>query len=344
MLGAPNDPIAKIAKDELKGEGFLEEFADYWWGYSVLNRKAARHVKEHAAKLYQAAIDSGRLRGLKKKIAENRISEIKLANEKLHTNIERKTHDESEMRKTAIEKLQTGLTKTIILPGGSEMEMIYVAPGSFMMGSPEREAKRHRNETLHRVTITKGFWMGKYEVTQQQWESVMGSNPSGFRGDNLPVENVSWFDCIAFVRKVDAACCRQLGGHAHLPTEAQWEYACRAGTQLPYAGAKKSMAWYRSNSEGRSHTVGKKEPNTWGFYDMHGNVWEWCNDLYSTDYYTNSPRYDPQGPISGLRRVFRGGSWSNVATDCRSAYRNKIDPSARINDIGFRLCCSAGPR
>jgi len=238
-----------------------------------------------------------------------------------------------------------GATKTLRLPGGATMEMIYVAPGSFTMGSPgslgslgsEWEGGRDSDETQHRVTLTKGFWLGKYEVTQKQWESVMGRNPSDSKGEDLPVENVSWDDCQEFIRKVNA----HLNCGARLPTEVEWEYACRAGTTGSYAGTGilDSMGWYRGNS---THSVGQKEPNAWGFYDMHGNVWEWCNDWY--DGYPSGDVTDPRGPASGSYRVLRGGGMCYDARDCRSANRSGLYSGTCSGNFGFRLACSAGPR
>ena len=234
-------------------------------------------------------------------------------------------------------------TKTFILPGGETMEMVYVAPGSFTMGSPSSEDGHIDDETQHRVTLTKGYWLGKYEGTQRQWESVMGENPSFFKGPDRPVENVSWNDCQKFIAKVDDEARRQFGGGARLPTEAEWEYACRAGSSGPYAGNGNlnDMGWYDGNSGSTTHPVGQKKPNAWGFHDMHGNVWEWSRDWYGA--YKDNVN-DPQGPASGDDRVLRGGCWINDARDCRSAYRYWNWPGYRDIDYGFRLCCSAGPR
>ena len=234
-------------------------------------------------------------------------------------------------------------TKTLTLPGGATMEMIYVAPGSFMMGSPESEDGGSNDETLHRVALTKGYWLGKYEVTQRQWESVMGENPSYFKGADRPVDNVSWKDCQRFIAKVDAEARRQFGGGARLPTEAEWEYACRAGTTGRYGGNGNldDMGWYDGNSRSETHPVGQKRTNAWGFYDMHGNVCEWCSDWYGS---YDGDASDPTGAASGGDRVLRGGGWLDYARYCRSAYRDGHDPGRRIGYYGFRLCCSAGPR
>ena len=243
----------------------------------------------------------------------------------------------------------SGETKTITLPGGATMEMIYVAPGSFMMGSPSSEDGRFYCETQHSVTLTKGFWLGKYEVTQAQWRSVIGNNPSSFKGDNLPVENVSWDDCQTFIQKVNA----HLSCGARLPTEAEWEFACRAGTTTAYFWGN-ALNGDKANCNGNNPCgttvkgpnrettvpVGSYAANAWGFCDMHGNVVEWCND-WDGPYPTGSLT-DPLGPASGGRRVLRGGSWDYIARGCRSADRRNSRPDSRSEDRGFRLCCSAG--
>ena len=246
-----------------------------------------------------------------------------------------------------------GECRTFTLPGGVKMEMIYVAPGSFTMGSPSSEDGHEDDETQHRVTLTKGYWLGKYEVTQRQWESVMGENPSRFKGPDRPVESISWDDCQKFIEKVDAASRRQLGGEARLPTEAEWEYACRAGTVTAYSWGD-ALNGDKANCDGnypcgttvkgryRQETadVGSYSPNAWGFYDMHGNVWEWCSDWYGS---YGGDATNPTGAASGGYRVLRGGSWFNDARVCRSAHRYSINPGYRYDYYGFRLCCSAGP-
>ncbi len=193
----------------------------------------------------------------------------------------------------------------------------------------------------HQVTISKGFQMGKFEVTQAQWEAVMGSNPSHNYGvgDNNPVYYVSWNNCQSFVSKLNEL---DSGYTYRLPTEAEWEYACRAGSTTVYSygndsGQLGQYAWYNDNSNSKTHPVGEKKPNAWGLYDMHGNVWEWCQDWYDGDYYDNSPGTDPQGPNSGSYRVIRGGSWNNDAGYCRSAFRYGINPDNVYGDFGLRL-------
>jgi formylglycine-generating enzyme required for sulfatase activity len=234
------------------------------------------------------------------------------------------------------------------------IEMIWIAPGSFQMGSPTSESGRSGDEAQHRVTLAKGYWLGKYEVTQGQWQAVMGSNPSSFKnaGSNAPVENVSWEDAQAFCKKLtdrERAAGRLPAGYEYsLPTEAQWEYACRAGTtgtfsygndldssmanfdgNYPYGNGRKGQ--YRQTTV----AVGSFRPNAWGLYDMHGNVWEWCNDWYGD--YPSGAVTDPTGPVGASSRVFRGGCWDYSATSCRSANRGNGDPGGRYNILGFRL-------
>ena len=249
---------------------------------------------------------------------------------------------------------QRGDRKTLTLPGGATMTMIYVAPGSFMMGSPSTEEERSGDETQHHVTLTKGYWLGETEVTQAQWESVMGDNPSRFKGASRPVENVSWEDCQEFISKVNREARRQFGGDARLPTEAEWEYACRAGTQTAYSWGN-SLNGDKANCDGnypygttikgtyKQETVNvcSYSPNVWGFYDMHGNVFEWCQDWYGK--YPSGAVTDPTGSASGGYRVLRGGSWNDLARFCRSAFRRGFRPGLRSSYCAFRLACSALP-
>ncbi|HEY7545724.1 MAG TPA: bifunctional serine/threonine-protein kinase/formylglycine-generating enzyme family protein, partial [Blastocatellia bacterium] len=184
---------------------------------------------------------------------------------------------------------------------------VQIPQGEFLMGSEKGEGDE---KPAHKVRISRPFEMGKYEVTQAQWEAVMGNNPSNFKGANLPVENVSWNDAQEFIQKLNA---RNDGYVYRLPTEAEWEYACRAGSTGDYAGNLDEMAWHGSNSASKTHSVGQKKPNAWGLHDMHGNVWEWCMDWYLENYYSQSPSADPPGPGTGSLRVSRGGSCYDVA-------------------------------
>jgi formylglycine-generating enzyme required for sulfatase activity len=214
------------------------------------------------------------------------------------------------------------------------LELLPMAAGSFTMGS---------GSDAHEVTLTKGYWLGKTEVTQGQWEALMGNSLSYFKGSDRPVENVSWEDAMSFCRKLterERAAGRLPEGYAYiLPTEAQWEYACRAGTTGDYAGSLDSMGWYDQNSGGQTHAVGHKQANAWGLYDMHGNVWEWCADWYGN--YPGGSVCDPSGAASGTSRVYRGGGWDSPATGCLSAIRIRFGPGYRGYYLGFRLALSS---
>jgi formylglycine-generating enzyme required for sulfatase activity len=217
------------------------------------------------------------------------------------------------------------------------MEFVLIPAGTFQMGSNDSDA--YDNEKpVHTVHITRPFYLGKYEVTQGQWQAVMGSNPSHFTGDpSRPVENVSWDDVREFVRRLNGL----EGGAAYrLPTEAEWEYAARAGTTNRWSfGDEMSQlgryAWYDENAEGQTHPVGQLQPNPWGLYDIHGNVWEWVQNWYGK--YTGSTAVDPAGPSSGSDRVYRGGSWRYTLRFCRSAFRYYDVPGFRLDNVGFRL-------
>ena len=225
------------------------------------------------------------------------------------------------------------------LGGGVKLEMVLIPAGEFMMGSPDFDKDAVDSEKpQHRVRITKPFYLGKYLVTQEQWQAVMGNNPSNFKGPKNPVEAVSWDDCQKFLEKLNK---KVSGGKFRLPTEAQWEYACRAGSATRYCfGDAESrlgeFAWYAQNSNFKTHPVGEKKPNAWGLYDMHGNVWEWCADWYGSGY-GNSLVEDPTGPASGSGRALRGGSWRDDTADCRSAARGHYAPGRGFHLLGLRV-------
>ncbi|TAL33669.1 MAG: formylglycine-generating enzyme family protein [Spirochaetes bacterium] len=213
------------------------------------------------------------------------------------------------------------------------MEFVFVPGGTFSMGSPESEGGSSERPQ-HKVTVN-GFWMAKYECTQAQYEAVMGDNASGFKAKDNPAESVSWDDakkfCGKFKNKNDIA--------IRLPTEAEWEYACRAGTGTRYYWGDEmdgAYCWFVKNSEQKTHPVGSRQPNGFGLYDMSGNVSEWCADAYDERYYKNSPEKDPAGPGNGDRHVVRGGSWCLIADYMRSAFRDKYLNSYHNNYIGFR--------
>ena len=231
------------------------------------------------------------------------------------------------------------------------LEMVKCPEGSFIMGSPENELGREDrlDEKLHSVIISKPFYIGKYEVTQSQYSALMDENPSRFIGANNPVETVSYEDAKAFCDKMNLKYLNILpkGYKFALPTEAQWEYACRAGTNSALNNGKNltkiegdcpnldEVAWYSENSGKTTHEVGQKKPNAWGIYDMHGNVWEWCRDWYGE--YPKDDATDPTGAYSGSDRVFRGGGWDGGAGLCRSAFRHYFNPDLRGGILGFRL-------
>jgi formylglycine-generating enzyme required for sulfatase activity len=215
------------------------------------------------------------------------------------------------------------------------MELVWIPAGKFKMGSGTGDGDER---PVHEVRISRPFYLGKYEVTQGQWQAVMDNNPSRFTGDpSLPVEQVSWEEVQEFIRKLNA---REAGITYRLPTEAEWEYAARAGSTTAYSFGNDvtllgESAWYAANAEDRTHPVGQKRPNAWELYDMHGNVWEWVQDWYGR--YPAKAVTDPRGPATGSRRVFRGGGWVYFADGCRSASRGRSLPNNHVGDVGFRL-------
>jgi len=268
------------------------------------------------------------------------------------------------------ENLKAGTLKTLII-NGNEYRFRYCPPGTFLMGSPESEENRSDDEVQRRVTITEGFWTLETEVTQAMWTSVTGNNPSAFSADGLysawvrkrdtsdfPVEQVSWNDCQSFVEKLNSGDFAPKGFKFRLPTEAEWEYACRAGATTPFFwgsslnGAKANCdGSYPYGTEtagaylGRPEKVGRYAPNAWGLRDMHGNVLEWCADWYDANYYKSSG--DVLNPRNVTKtdagRVARGGGWSDGAACCRAACRRGFDASFRYSAFGFRLVLYSVP-
>lgn len=231
---------------------------------------------------------------------------------------------------------------TVELGDGITMKMVLIPAGEFMMGSPDSdEYAASREKPKHRVKIGKPYYLGVYEVRQSEYEKVMGDKPWSGKsyvkeGADYPATKVSWKDAQEFCRKLST----KEGRTYRLPTEAEWEYACRAGSNTAYCFGDSpdkldDYSWSYANSG--PYPVGEKRPNPWGLYDMHGNVWEWCSDWYDSAYYKNSPTEDPTGATSGSRRVYRGGCWNNNAKDCRSAIRGYFNPDETGFALGFRV-------
>ena len=244
--------------------------------------------------------------------------------------------------KTLAKKIKIEENKTVVediqLAQGSDTPdiafLLLVEGGTFQMGS---NYGNNEEKPVHRITVN-NFYIGKYEVTQKEWITLMESNPSHFKGDNLPVENISWNDIQEYLKRLNI----QTGKKYRLPTEAEWEYAARGGYKsntYTYSGSNnlEEVAWSYANTGDKTNKVGTKKPNEIGIYDMSGNVWEWCNDWYDENYYKNSPNNNPKGPTRGSERVLRGGSCNNGALLCRLSYRYKGSPAERHSNVGFRL-------
>lgn len=244
-----------------------------------------------------------------------------------------KTPDERAISNPLPKTGKIGETRKVL----ADIEVNFIPAGYFQMGGEKYDAEK----PIHRVVIPRPFWIGKFEVTQAQWRFVaekvqhnkgIYSAPSHFQGNNLPVEMVSWNRCQQFLEGLNAV---GDGNVYRLPTEAEWEYACRAGTTGDYAGDLDALGWYDKNSGNKTHPVGQKQPNAWGLYDMHGNVWEWCQDWKG--FYPNQPVTDPTGPSTGFLRVNRGGSWNYSAGNCRSAYRYGDSLTIGRSYLGLRV-------
>lgn len=220
------------------------------------------------------------------------------------------------------------------------MELVLIPTGSFVMGGDWEAEQADENELpRHEVALSKPFYIGRFQVTQAQWQAIMGSNPSQFVGRDLPVETVSHDDACRFIEELNRKEDTQV---YRLPTEAEWEYAARAGTQSTYCFGSKirelaSYGWYQRNSGAETHPVGRLAPNDWGLYDMHGNVHEWCADWFDRHYYANSPSVDPAGPAKGIARTLRGGDWGSGDWYCRCAIRSLSSPDRRSPRVGFRI-------
>ena len=253
-------------------------------------------------------------------------------------------HLDAELQKLGVAKVAAAdlpATLTLDLSKNVPMKLVLVPAGKFMMGSSATDKDREVGEVQHEVTITKSFYVGVTEVTQEQYETIMGKNPSHApRGGDLPVQTVRWEDAGDFCRKVS----QKTGKTVRLPTEAEWEYACRAGTKERFFFGDSetelsSYAWIRINADDRCHSVGRKKPNAWGLHDMCGNVWEWCSDWYGD--FSKDPATDPTGPTTGTERLCRGGSIASTPQFCRSASRGKSAPDFAKPVVGFRVVADA---
>ncbi len=212
-----------------------------------------------------------------------------------------------------------------------DMTLVLIPAGEFQMGSSRDDELRQPDEKPHPVTLTTPFYLSATELTQAQWQAVMGHNRSAHQGDNLPAEKMSWKEAVRFCEKLS-----EIEGVIYrLPTEVEWEYACRAGSSGPFAGDLNTMGWYAMNSGGETHPVAQKQPNAWGLYDMHGNVSEWCLDFYQPDY--PDAATDPVGPDSGRVKVIRGGSFATFLPGCRCAARQSGPAAYKYVETGFRV-------
>jgi len=257
-----------------------------------------------------------------------------------------------------LQEVQVTLASSDLATGLADLKLVSIPAGSFTMGSPSGEDGRFDDEVQHLVTLTHGFLMSRTEVTQAQYEAVMGDNPSDHEGADLPVEQVSWFDavkfCNALSKREGLSLAYRINGNGvtwdhsangyRLPTEAEWEYACRAGTATRFHTGDRERdlgkaGWYDGNASGETHPVGEKSANSWGLYDLHGNVWEWCWDLYGD--YKIGRATNPAGPVQGSYRVLRGGSCYYSARGCRSAFRDGSAPGSRYWNDGFRVVRSS---
>jgi len=352
------------------------QLADAWWALvEQVQGREKEALMLHAGQWYRKA-QEGLPQGLLKAKTEQRLAEVA----KLGVRVPEKPMEPAKPAAPTASRLSKELF--LDLGGEVKMEFVLIPAGEFIMGSPEPERQAALNEakatnekwaieripteTQHRVKITKPFHLGKYEVSQSQWQAVMGDNPSKFQDPTAPVEQVSWDDIQPFLAKLNTLTVgwdKRSAGPPRpvtrdgepafrlsyptgpmrftLPTEAQWEYACRAGATTAFffgdgAALLGEFAWF-GGAGGKTHPVGQKRPNAWGLYDMYGNVWEWCADWYGADYYGQSPPNDPKGPATGSHRVGRGGCWGGPAAGCRSAYRYDDPPTFRYFALGFRV-------
>ena len=366
-----NDPIADQAKagDSVTRPTPLKPPGGIAALYSCSEGQKAYEDQTFKSGLFFHYINEG-LRGAADFDKDNAVSPLELA---LYTKREVKQRARAKFQAVQLPESFVNVTEFLIpLPGlltnSIGMKFAVISAGEFLMGSPAGEKNRSSDEHQHRVRITQAFHLGVFEVTQAQYERVMGKNPSSFSSSGtskdkvagkdtskFPVEKVSWDDAVEFCRRLSNLPEERAAGNTYrLPTEAEWEYACRAGTTTPFhfgsvlngkqANCDGGLP-YGTETKGpylqRTMRVGSFAPNAFGLYDMHGNVYEWCADWYDSDYYKNSPVSDPRGPSSGSYRVFRGGSWYYYARGCRSAYRSRDTPDGRYDSLGFRVLRSS---
>jgi formylglycine-generating enzyme required for sulfatase activity/beta-lactamase regulating signal transducer with metallopeptidase domain len=312
---------------------------DLWWDLAEKEPAGAaqRALRRRAGYWYSQAVVNPQFAGLSRALVEKRLGQVPPPGPgEAVAEVPPPAVQPNRVRPpaAAVDRQAKTFTNTV------RMKFVAIEPGEFIMGSPAGEKDRLGNETQHRVKLSRGFMMACTPVTQSQWKSVMGSNPSYFQGDELPVETVGWSDAVAFCGKLG----EKEGRKYRLPTEAEWEYACRAGTKTEYytgdgETALKEAGWFAFNSGAKTHPVGQKKPNAWGLYDMHGNVWQWCSDYYG-DYPTGDV-VDPKGSAVGDKdasRVLRGGSFGHVPAGCRAAYRHRSGPEHQGKGTGFRVC------
>jgi formylglycine-generating enzyme required for sulfatase activity len=376
MLALGSDAALKAAAiKDLRGADSADEQAaigDAWWDLAETKQGEERDTLRLRAGYWYRQAEPNLSGGLARLKIKQRLEEIS----KFGREIPAASHGPAGAREPPLaiapfnertaKQHQTAWAKHLKVPvlwtNTIGIRFVLIPPGEFDMGSTTEEVARFLEEAKaknlpnwyvdrlpseapkHRVRISKPFYLGISEVTQTEYERVMGSNPSKFKGDmTRPVEWVNWDEASAFCRKLGELPPEQTARAAYrLPTEAEWEYACRAGATSRFSFGENAEAlticgWWEGTSQGRTQPVGRLRPNAWGLYDMHGNVWEWCHDWWANDYYGMSPREDPSGPSAGSQRVGRGGSWGNGASGCRASSRYGHDIGARDESRGFRV-------
>jgi len=312
-----------------------------------IERKKVVLQKEQELKLAQVDLEEceAKIKKLQSKLQELREPNKKVAEEKAKQQAEEKAKKLAEEKRSADETKQLAENKRLeeatkavrtFTVGGVSFNMIRVEGGRFQMGASEKDTDAYSDEKPQQWVYLSDYYMGETVVTQALWKAVMGTNPSAFKGDNNPVEQVSWNDCQEFIKKLN----EKTGQTFRLPTEAEWEYAARGGNKskgYKYAGSNriKEIAWFYDNSGEKTHPVKTKKPNELGLFDMSGNVWEWCQDWYGD--YSNLEQTNPNGALSGSDRVNRGGCWVCTARGCRVSNRNSYPPTITFYDLGFRL-------